>query len=88
MQRDFRVVESNRLSELDCSYPGPGLQPSLEHTDTGGGGEIRPASPSSVVAVGMRNDSTIDWLPWIDEEVTGLAVQASIGEGEQRHNER
>jgi hypothetical protein len=38
-----------------------------------------------VIAVGVGDDSTIDWLPWIDIEVTGFAVEASVGEGEERH---
>jgi uncharacterized protein YbjT (DUF2867 family) len=38
-----------------------------------------------VVAVAVRDDGAFYWLPWVDIEIAGLAVQAALGETEQRH---
>jgi hypothetical protein len=33
----------------------------------------------------MRDDSTLDRLPRVDVEVSSLAIEAALGQTEQRH---
>ena len=39
-----------------------------------------------MVAVTVCDDGALDWLPRVDVEIPGLAVQATLGETKQRHD--
>jgi hypothetical protein len=41
-----------------------------------------------MVTMRMRNDGAVYWLPGVDVEVSRLAVEAALCEGEEGHGER
>ena len=49
------------------------------------GAQVTRRPPSGVVTMTMRDDSTLDRLPRVDVEVSSLAIEAALGQTEQRH---
>ena len=60
-------------------------KPGPENTYAGGRCQVRAGAPGGVICVSVGNDGALDWLPGVDEKVTGFAVEAAVGEGEEGH---
>ena len=75
-----------RLIRSPYSRPesdAPGSSRARQHPNSLRGGQVRTRAPGGVVAVGVGDDGPVHRLPRIDEEVTGLAVEAAAGEAEE-----
>jgi hypothetical protein len=86
VERHAHIVQMERLTIVDSLNRSVGAKPRAQYAMALRLGEIVTGSPARVVAVRVRDDRTIDWLPGVDVEVAGLAVQPSIGET-QKHVE-
>ena len=88
MQRDADAADGGRGT---VGQPGDvrlGRQAAPQHAHALGGGEIGAAAPRHVVAVGVGHHGPVHRAPRIHVEVAGLAVEAALGESEERHPAR
>jgi hypothetical protein len=84
MERDPDAVERNRLPPVDgldwCVLAHARTQDRRAFTRA----QVTRGSPPRVIAMGVRNDRTLDGLPRVDVEITRRAVQPALGEAEER----
>src|SRR6185437_12760862 len=85
MKRYADTIDVDGFTVLGGADPGVRFETLLKDGRSGGGGEIRTASPSNVVAVRVSHHGSVHCGPRVHVEVSGLAVQASVGGAEETH---
>ncbi len=85
MQREGDAVERGGLPEREPGHLRLGSQTAPKHAEPFVGCQVGAASPGDVVAVGVGDHGPVHGPPGIHEEIAGLAVQAALGEAQQRH---
>src|SRR5262245_3907142 len=87
VKRDANAVDRGRLSPINRGDTCVGSEARAQNALALARREVLSHAPARMVTVCMGDDRARDRLPGVDVEVAGLAVQAAIDEGEQRHVE-
>ena len=84
MQRDTYAVAHDRLAVL-CRFEQNLLAQARAHQRRSGRrGHVYARSRAQMIGVGMRDDGAVHWLPGVDVEVAGVAVQSAFRQRNHR----
>ena len=86
VKRDADAIDIDGIAVGQASDAGARFQTVGKNPESRRGGEVGPAAPGDVVAVGVGDDGAIHRGPGIDVEVARLAVEPAIGQPEQGHS--
>ena len=85
VERDADAVDVDGFAVVDGADRGGGSEAGAKHLGAFARAEVPLRPPSGVVTVSVRDDRSLHRLPRVDVEIAGLAVQAALGQSEQRH---
>jgi hypothetical protein len=76
MEGDRDVLDAERFAAGQALDAGVGAQAELEDTGAFLGAEVAPAAGAGVVAVGVRDEGTLDRPPGVDMEIAWRAIES------------